>query len=123
MAKTKKKRRLTFAERYEQVWLNRLAWSIGQFWPVNEELPDQDARNSEVYFNETLLRMSHDQRKLLVKKLRNLCRSPANFFDAEMSLQDRKRHMELLITRFPLLVEARDWSHAQCNLPGPLHDN
>jgi hypothetical protein len=121
MAK-KTRKKMSFAQRYEQEWLNRLAWSLGQFWPVDEELPDQDARNSEIYFNETLIRMSHDQRVLLVKKLLKLRLSTA-LFDSEMLLQERKKRMDKLIERFPLLVEARDWIHARCSLPGPLIDS
>lgn len=119
----KKKKKLTFNQRYEQERIRRLAWSLGQFWPVDEELPDQDARNSEIYFNETLIRMSHDQRVLLVKKLLKLRLSTAHFFDSEMLLQERKKRMDKLIERFPLLVEARDWIHARCSRPGPLIDS
>jgi hypothetical protein len=122
MAK-KKKKKLTFNQRYEQERVRRLAWSIGQFWPIDEELPDDDARRSEIYFNETLLRMSHDQRVMLVKQLLKLRLSTVNFFDSELPLQERKRHMDKLIERFPLLCEARDWIHAQCSFPGPLIDS
>lgn len=96
----------THNERYEKEYLDRLAFGLVQFWPVGEELPDDEARESEVFYKVSIRRLSMAQRSALVKKLWRMATKTSGVFVPELRGTDEAKQMVAgVIARFPLLME------------------
>lgn len=97
-------RQKSFYARYTDEYLNRLAFSIAQFWPADEELPDQDAKDTLTFYDVSIRRLQPEERRTLLRKLRIMATHRSGFFveDFRGTLEARA-HMEGVIARFPLL--------------------
>lgn len=87
-------------------YLNRLAFSLAQFWPAEDVLPDDEARDDETYYRVAINRLSIFNRAALVKKMRQLCQPSAGFFTTGTSATARKKTIDGVLARFPLLQDA-----------------
>lgn len=91
-----------FLERYTSEYIARLAYDIAQFWPADEDLPNDAAREDEIFFKVSIKRLSPEDRQRLVTALRDKADPLACFFDREFceSRGAIKRIMGI-IERFP----------------------
>lgn len=74
----------SFLERYEDEYLSRLAFGIVQFWPKGEELPDDEARDSETFYRVSIDRLDEAQLRKLVGKLRRMTTRASGVFVPEI---------------------------------------
>lgn len=93
-------------EEFMDEYLKRLAFSLAQFWPANEELPDDLAREDEIYYTAAIRRLSRFNRAELVRKMRLLALPGGGFFTASTPKEQRVRTINGVLARFPLLEEA-----------------
>lgn len=105
----------TFLQRYEKEYLDNLAFGLVQFWPVGEELPDNDAKESEIFYKVSISRLSDEQRRGLVKRLRRMTTRASKVFDVEFRGTPECRELvDSVIARFPQLFETRNKRSAAC---------
>lgn len=100
------KRDMTNAEFMDE-YLARLAFGLVQFWPAEDELPDDDeAQSDEAYYAGAIRRLSVFNRAELAKKMRALCSAKAHFFTPSTPRAERTKTVNGVIARFPLLRDA-----------------
>jgi len=93
-------------EEFMDEYLGRLASSLAQFWPYSETLPDEEAREDEVYYRVAIRRLSFMNRAELVKRMRQLCSPSAHFFSDSTTKAQRVLIINGVLHRFPQLEEA-----------------
>jgi hypothetical protein len=96
-----------FMVQYTSEYIGRLAYSLAQFWPAEEELPNEEARESEIFYKVSIRRLSAEERLSLVSALRNKADVHNGFFDREFC-ESRGAIQRILgiIARFPELQTA-----------------
>lgn len=105
----------TFLQRYEKEYLDNLAFGIVQFWPAGEELPDNDAKESEIFYKVSISRLSDEQRLGLVKRLRRMTTLSSKVFDVDFRGTPECRELvDSVIARFPQLLETRKQRRTAC---------
>jgi hypothetical protein len=100
---------MDFLEQYTSEYIGRLAFSLGQFWPASEVLPDEavEARESEIFYKVSIQRLNPDERDRLVMAMRNLADPLAEYFTKEVAESGEGLKIILgIIARFPQLQEA-----------------
>lgn len=96
-----------FMAQYTSEYIGRLAYSLAQFWPVDEELPNEEARESEIFYKVSIRRLSAEERMSLVTALRNKADIAAGFFDREFcESRGAIQRIMGIIDRFPELKTA-----------------
>lgn len=93
-------------EEFMQEYLQRLAFSLAQFWPAEEELPDNEAKEDATYYTVAIRRLSIFRRAELAKILWSMIEDKARFFSSETDRLSRVRTIKAVIARFPLLADA-----------------
>ena len=93
-------------EEFMEEYLGRLAFSLAQFWPYLETLPDDEAREDEVYYRVAIRRLSFTNRAELVRRMRQLCNPGAGFFTSCTPKEQRVKIINGVLARFPQLEEA-----------------
>lgn len=78
------KKKQSFLEKYEDEYLSRLAFGIVQFWPAEEELPDDRARDSEAFYRVSIARLNTAQQRKLVAKLQRMTTKTSGVFVPEI---------------------------------------
>lgn len=93
-----------FLERYTSEYIGRLAHSLGQFWPVDEKLPDESARESEIFYKVSISRLSPEEQLRLATTLRRLADPAADYFDREFcESRGAIQRIMGIVERFPQL--------------------
>ena len=92
-------------EEFMQEYLSRLAFSMAQFWPVDEPLPDKDAEEDAVYYTVAIRRLSILRRAELAELLWSFIDDKTRFFSSETHRLERIKTIKGVIARFPLLAE------------------
>lgn len=93
--------------RYMAEYIHRLARSLGQFWPADEELPNEEAREMEIYYKVAINRLSSEEKTLLSGEIRYLADPHAKFFDKEFcESRGAIQRIMGIIDRFPALNAA-----------------
>ena len=92
---------------YTSEYIGRLAYSLCQFWTEDEELPNEEARENEIFYRISIRRLSGEERLSLVAAMRNKADVTAGFFDKEFC-ESRGAIQRILgiIARFPELQTA-----------------
>jgi hypothetical protein len=93
-------------EEFMDEYLNRLAFSLAQMWPFGEELPDEEAKEDEIYYKVVIRRLSFINRASLAKRVRRLCLPKVNFFAKCVPQGDRVKLIDGIFERFPQLKAA-----------------
>ncbi len=93
-------------EEFMQEYLSRLAFSMAQFWPENETLPDKEAEEDAVYYTVAIRRLSVFRRAELAKMMWDLVDDKVRFFSSETERPNRIKTIRGVIARFPLLADA-----------------
>jgi hypothetical protein len=93
-------------EEFMQEYLSRLAFSMAQFWPSDEALPDAAAFADQDFYAGAIRRLSVLRRSELAKKMWAFVEEKAKFFSSETPRANRIRTIRGVIDRFPLLQEA-----------------
>jgi len=93
-------------EEFMQEYLSRLAFSMAQFWPAEEMLPDKEAEEDAVYYTAAIRRLSIFRRVELAKLLWSFVDAKARFFSSETRRPERIKTIGGVIERFPLLADA-----------------
>lgn len=93
-------------EEFMQEYLSRLAFSLAQFWPAEEELPDNEAEEDATYYTVAIRRLSIFRRAELAKLLWSFVEDKARFFSSETTRLNRIGTIKGVIARFPLLADA-----------------
>jgi hypothetical protein len=93
-------------EEFMQEYLSRLAFSLAQCWPEDEELPDSEAVADEIYYKVAIRRLSVFRRAELAKILWSMIEDKARFFSSETDRLQRIGTIRGVIARFPLLADA-----------------
>ena len=93
-------------EEFMDEYLGRLAFSLAQFWPYSETLPDEEAREDEIHYKVAIRRLSFTNRAALVKRMRQLCNPSAGFFAPCTTKEQRVKIINGVLSRFPQLEEA-----------------
>jgi uncharacterized tellurite resistance protein B-like protein len=93
-------------EEFMQEYLSRLAFSMAQFWPAEEMLPDKEAEEDAVYYTVAICRLSIFRRAELAKMLWSFVEDKARFFSSETHRLNRIQTIRGVISRFPLLADA-----------------
>jgi hypothetical protein len=104
-------------EEFMDEYLNRLAFALAQFWPYSETLPDDEAREDEVYYRVAIRRLSFTNRAELVKRMRQLCSTSAHFFSDSTTKSQRVLTINGVLARFPQLQDAE---HDSVTLSGRI---
>lgn len=96
-----------FMAQYTSEYIGRLAYSLAQFWPADEELPTDEAREDEIFYKVSIRRLSAEERLSLVTTMRNKADVNNGFFDREFC-ESRGALQRILgiIDRFPDLKTA-----------------
>lgn len=87
-------------------YLDRLAYSLAQFWPAGETVP-VDNQDDEVYYRVAIKRLAVHRRVQLVDALVALTKNNAMFFTTETPMAERASLINGVIDRFEDLREAR----------------
>ena len=93
-------------EEFMQEYLRRLAFSMAQFWPAEETLPDKEAEADAVYYTVAISRLSIFRRAELAKMLWGFVDDRPRFFSSETVRLSRIGTIKGVIARFPLLADA-----------------
>jgi len=93
-------------EEFMREYLSRLAFSLAQFWPSDEALPDVEAEQDAVYYTVAIRRLSIFRRAELAKMLWSFVEDEARFFSSETHRLNRIQTIKGVIARFPLLADA-----------------
>lgn len=93
-------------EEFMQEYLSRLAFSLAQFWPAEEMLPDKEAEEDAIYYTVVIRRLSVFRRAELAKMLWSFVDDEARFFSSETHRLQRIGTIRGVIARFPLLADA-----------------
>lgn len=93
-------------EEFMQEYLQRLAFSMAQFWPAEETLPDKEAEEDAVYYTVAIRRLSIFRRAELAKMLWSFIDDKTRFFSSETHRLQRIGTIKGVIARFPLLADA-----------------
>jgi hypothetical protein len=93
-------------EEFMQEYLYRLAFSMAQFWPAEEQLPDKEAEEDAIYYTVAIRRLSIFRRAELAKMLWSFVNDEARFFSSETHRLQRIGTIKGVIARFPLLADA-----------------
>ena len=110
--KTKTKRmakKLSFWARFDLERRRIIAHGLAQFWPYNEELPDNEARESEIYYRVMIARMKPHDRMLLVREMWRLTQKNVKFFSDDVSVDERKKMIVGVLLRFSDLATAAEF--------------
>ena len=94
-------------EEFMREYLSRLAFGLAQFWPSDEELPEEeDVYADQAYYRGAIRRLSIFRRAELAKLMWALVEEPANFFSRHTARAARIKTIKGVIARFPLLADA-----------------
>ena len=98
---------MDFLESYTSEYIARLAYSLAQFWTADEELPNDEAREDEIFYKVSIKRLMPEERLSLVTTMRNKADVNNGFFDREFC-ESRGAMQRILgiIDRFPDLKTA-----------------
>jgi len=94
------------SEEFMQEYLHRLAFSLAQFWPADEALPDAAAYSDQDFYAGAIRRLSVLRRAELAKKMWAFVEEEAKYFSSETTRANRIKTIRGVIDRFPLLQEA-----------------
>ena len=94
-------------EEFMQEYLSRLAFGLAQFWPADEELPEEeDVYADQAYYRGAIRRLSIFRRAELAKLMWAFVEEKAEFFSSETPRANRVRTIKGVMDRFPLLQDA-----------------
>jgi hypothetical protein len=74
----------SFLKKYEDEYLSRLAFGLVQFWPAGEELPDEEAVVTDIFYRVSIDRLDEAQQRKLVAKLRRMTTKASGVFVPEI---------------------------------------
>jgi hypothetical protein len=94
------------SEAFMREYLSRLAFGLAQFWPVDEELPDDEAHSDNAFYSGAIRRLNVFRRAELARMMWSLVEEEAKFFSECTSREKRVKTIRGIIERFPLLAEA-----------------
>jgi hypothetical protein len=110
ITKKRKAPKTGFWARFEVETRRRFAFSLAQFWPVNEILPDTEAEQDEIYYRRAIARMKPAERVELIREMLRLTQKSVKFFDPEVPTSERLEIICGVLRRFEELVVAAQYA-------------